>query len=107
MLKGVLEGCVLIIIGQREAYGYEISRQLQEYGFGRITEGTVYPLLLRLEKNALITAVYRQSEMGPPRKYYRLTAAGQQEIQTFSKSYREMSHAVSRLLQRSEGERHE
>lgn len=52
MLKGVLEGCVLAIIAQNETYGYEISQQLEHYGFGKITEGTIYPLLLRLEKTA-------------------------------------------------------
>ena len=51
MLKGVLEGCVLAILSGRESYGYEISERLEGYGFGRIAEGTVYPLLLRLERN--------------------------------------------------------
>ena len=46
MLKGTLEGCILAIISKEETYGYEISRQLQEYGFGSIAEGTTYPFLL-------------------------------------------------------------
>ena len=57
MLKGTLEGCILAVISKDEIYGYEISRQLGEYGFGSIAEGTIYPLLLRLEKNGLVTAV--------------------------------------------------
>ena len=65
MLKGTLEGCILAIISKNETYGYEISRQLEEYGVGSIAEGTIYPLLLRLEKNVLVTAVYRHSELGP------------------------------------------
>ena len=71
MLKGTLEGCVLAIISKNETYGYEISRQLEEYGFGNIAEGTIYPLLLRLEKNKFISAVYRQSEVGPKRRWDR------------------------------------
>ena len=55
---GTLEGCVLAIISREETYGYEISEQLREHGFGRITEGTIYPLLLRLEKNGQIAATY-------------------------------------------------
>ena len=49
MLKGTLEGCILAVIGEQETYGYEISQQLERYGFGKIAEGTIYPLLLRLE----------------------------------------------------------
>ena len=62
MLKGTLEGCILGIIRKRETYGYEISEALGQYGFGKITEGTIYPILLRLEKNGMIRATYRRSE---------------------------------------------
>lgn len=98
MLKGTLEGCVLAIIGKKETYGYEISEQLGEYGFGRITEGTIYPLLLRLEKNDLIQAVYRVSEVGPKRKYYFLTSKGSEELKNFFRSYRELEDAVNSLM---------
>ena len=65
MLKGTLEGCILGILSQKETYGYEISSQLAAYGFGTIPEGTIYPLLLRLEKNGLVSAAFRPSELGP------------------------------------------
>lgn len=94
MLKGTLEGCILAIIGKQETYGYEISRQLEEYGFGNIAEGTIYPLLLRLEKNGLITADYRASEKGPKRKYYSLTAEGDREMEAFFTSFGELAEAV-------------
>lgn len=45
MLKGVLECCILEIISRQETYGYEIAETLSGYGFGRISEGTIYPLL--------------------------------------------------------------
>lgn len=54
MLKGVLEGCVLEIIGREETYGYEITRRLNALGFADVVEGTVYAILLRLEKNQLV-----------------------------------------------------
>ena len=76
MLKGTLEGCVLAIIGMKETYGYEISEQLEAHGFGRVAEGTIYPLLLRPEKGGLISATYKASELGPKRKYYVLTEKG-------------------------------
>lgn len=50
MLKGVLEGCVLEIISRKETYGYEITRQLNALGFKDVVEGTVYTILIRLEK---------------------------------------------------------
>lgn len=108
MLKGTLEGCILGIISRKETYGYEISEQLGSYGFGKITEGTIYPILLRLEKNGMITATYRQSDMGPKRKYYSLTAEGMEEFRHFVSGYNELSNAVSCLLQDTlGGERYE
>ena len=104
MLKGTLEGCILAVIGRKETYGYEISQRLEYYGFGRIAEGTIYPLLLRLEKNGLAEAAYRQSEVGPKRKYYRLTAAGERELASFVQNYRALSRAVDNLLQETKGE---
>lgn len=52
LLKGILEGCILKIIDNHETYGYEIVTKLQEYGFSDAKEGTLYPLLLRLEKSS-------------------------------------------------------
>ena len=98
ILKGTLEGCILAIISKKETYGYEISEQLKEYGFGKITEGTIYPLLLRLEKNALIRAVYRASGVGPNRKYYHLTPEGGKELTRFLESYCELENAVNSLM---------
>ena len=102
MLKGILPGCVLAVIAGQDAYGYEISQKLSEYGFGSISEGTVYPLLLRLEKGGLIAASYRESPSGPNRKYYSLTEAGQAELSAFLRSFGELSAAVRRLTEEME-----
>ena len=98
MLKGTLEGCIMAVISRQPTYGYEITQKLADYGFGPIAEGTVYPLLLRLEKNGLARAEYRASEVGPRRKYYMLTEKGQAELAAFIASYRELTGAVGRLL---------
>lgn len=98
MLKGTLEGCILAIIGRSRTYGYEIAEKLGGYGFGRIAEGTIYPLLLRLEKNGLVHTEYRASELGPKRKYYSLSGAGRKELFRFVESYMEMENAVNNLL---------
>ena len=97
MLKGILQGSVLAIIGQKETYGYEIVQALTGYGFGTISEGTVYPLLLRLEKSGLISARYMDSGLGPSRKYYTLTDQGRRELAAFWTSFQAMTAAVMRL----------
>lgn len=67
LLKGVLEGCVLEIISREETYGYEIVKKLNTLGFEDIVEGSVYTILLRLEKNKLVDIQKKPSEIGPPR----------------------------------------
>lgn len=76
MLKGVLEGIVLGIIGARPAYGYEITAWLRERGFADIAEGTVYAVLVRIEKRGYVDVEKVPSEKGPPRKVFSLSAAG-------------------------------
>jgi DNA-binding PadR family transcriptional regulator len=82
-LKGLLEGCVLEIISREETYGYEIVKKLNALGFEDIVEGTVYTILLRLEKNKLVNIQKKPSEIGPPRKFYSLNTAGKQELSAF------------------------
>lgn len=83
MLKGVLEGIVLEIISRGEIYGYEIVKRLTALGFEGIAEGTVYALLVRLEKNRLVHIVKKPSEIGPPRKFYTLNGRGRDELTAF------------------------
>ena len=83
MLKGVLEGIVLEIISRGEIYGYEIVKQLNSLGFEGIVEGTVYALLMRLEKNRLVHITKKPSEIGPPRKFYSLNERGWEELASF------------------------
>ena len=83
MLKGVLEGIVLEIISRGEIYGYEIVKQLNALGFEGIVEGTVYALLMRLEKNRLVHITKKPSEIGPPRKFYSLNERGRDELMSF------------------------
>lgn len=83
MLKGVLEGCVLEIIGRGDTYGYEITRRLNALGFADVVEGTVYTILLRLERNRLVEITKKSSDMGPPRKLFALNEAGREELRRF------------------------
>lgn len=98
MLKGTLEGCILKVISRNKTYGYEISEALRNYGFSDISEGTIYPILLRLEKNELITAEYRESPVGPKRKYFSISPDGVREMEQFYSNWKELSNAVTQLF---------
>ena len=100
--KGTLEGCILKIIASESTYGYAIAATLRESGFADLTEGTLYPLLLRLERKGLIRAEYRAGSGGPSRKYYRLTPDGNTYLQEFTAAWREASAAVNNILQDKE-----
>lgn len=97
MLKGVLEGCVLEIISRKETYGYEITRQLNELGFTDIVEGTVYTILIRLEKNKLVRITKKPSDMGPPRKFFTLNEAGYEQLQQFWKKWGFITSKLNQL----------
>lgn len=98
LMRGTLEGCILKIISLEETYGYEIAAKLQEYGFSNAKEGTIYPLLVRLEKKGMICAVFRPSPLGPNRKYYTITPDGWGLLQDFQEYWEEVSRAVERIL---------
>lgn len=102
MLKGTLEGCILQVIKNHETYGYEISEKLKENGFANISEGTIYPLLLRLEKNELIQGTFKESPVGPKRKYFSLTDQGEIEIMNFMENWLELEKAVHALFHMGE-----
>ncbi|MDL2258240.1 PadR family transcriptional regulator [Eubacteriales bacterium OttesenSCG-928-K08] len=94
MLKGVLEGCVLEIISRKQTYGYEITRRLNALGFSDVVDGTVYTILLRLEKNKLVDIEKKPSDMGPPRKFFMLNDAGREELRRFWEKWEFVSSKI-------------
>lgn len=101
MLKGVLEGCVLEIINRKETYGYEITRQLNVLGFTDVVDGTVYTILVRLEKNNLVDIEKKPSNMGPPRKFYALNDAGRKELRKFWEKWEFISSKINELKEKN------
>ena len=97
-LCGVLELCVLRVLADGATYGYAIAAELAQAGLGEIKGGTLYPLLGRLEKNALVTAEWRAGEGGPGRKYFALTAAGRAELDSGSVQWRAFTGTVATFL---------
>lgn len=97
LLRGVLEGSILQIIGEHETYGYDITQRLQTLGFEDVVEGTVYTILVRLEKAGHIEAERLPSSTGPPRKFYSLTKSGQDELLLFWTKYDFVSSKINNL----------
>lgn len=102
MLKGVLEGCVLEIISRKETYGYEITRRLNDLGFTDVVEGTVYTILVRLEKNGLVDIEKKPSDMGPPRKFFALNDAGREELRKFWEKWEFVASRINELEERKQ-----
>ncbi len=100
LLKGIMDGCVLAVIEKEAVYGYELSKKLQDIGLSDVSEGTIYPVLLRLQKNGLIRGEMKPSESGPNRKYYYLTAAGKDALDTITLEWEQVFLPVHSLFQR-------
>lgn len=98
LLKGILEGCILAILSRETLYGYRVVERLNEEGFADIQESTVYPILNRLDKKGLIRFEKRPSDIGPPRKYYSLTAEGTQGLMSFRESWFGIRETVERIV---------
>lgn len=100
MLKGVLEGCVMEIISRGQTYGYEITRKLNALGFTDVVDGTVYTILVRLEKNKLVEITQKPSDMGPPRKFFALNEAGREELRKFWKKWEFVASRMNELKEK-------
>ena len=99
MLKGTLEGIVLLILSTRSAHGYEITAWLRDEGFADIAEGTVYALLLRIEQRGFVDVQKVPSEKGPPRKVYSLNTAGRDYLDEFWRTWSFLTERLDQLHQ--------
>lgn len=102
MLKGTLEGIVLLLLSRRPAYGYEITAWLRDHGFTDIAEGTVYALLVRIEHRGLVDVEKVPSQKGPPRKMFSINDQGCAHLDEFWQTW---SFLVERLQELHEGAR--
>jgi len=98
MLKGIIDGCILAIIHEKVIYGYELAEKLEQYGFDSFSEGTIYPLLLRMQKEELVVTTLKKSTAGPKRKYYSLTQKGEEELQQFISRWEKLQSSVNSVL---------
>ena len=98
--RGSLELIVLHLLAPGEAYGYEIVSKLtaETNGALEVSDGTLYPVLYRLERAGFVDVRWETPQRGVPRKYYRLTDAGRAELATLTHEWTTFSKAMSRLL---------
>jgi len=94
--KGVLALCVLALLSHADSYAYEIaSRLTKDIDMG---EGTIYPLMRRMQSDGLVETYLVESSAGPPRKYYRLTEAGKQSYQGQKDAWASFSGSVDQIV---------
>ena len=101
MSKGVLEGCILRLLKDDYRYSGEIVALMRANGFTDFSEGTLYPLLLRLEKAGYFDTLRQATNNSPPKKYYKLSAAGRERLENFESMWRDLVLSVNNILNTS------
>ena len=95
--KGILELCILNALSQSRRYGYEIVRALSEIESLVVSEGTIYPILNRFKREALVRTTIEESPDGPPRKYYELTDKGRTQLSWMNDRWQRLLHGIENL----------
>lgn len=96
MRKGMIVYCVLLLCKEGKVYSSEIITKLREAEL-IVVEGTLYPLLNRLTQDGVLGYEWRESEQGPPRKYYWLTDDGRQLLETLQQVYHRLHTSINKL----------
>ena len=96
--RGVLELCILGLLDRRPGYGYEIATRLGRIPQLAAAEGTIYPLLRRLRGEGFLETFWEESDGGPPRQYYRITAAGRRHLKSIDREWRAVVQGIDGLL---------
>jgi PadR family transcriptional regulator PadR len=99
--KGVLELAVLGLLAKEPMYGSQLVDELAAHPELAITAGTVYPLVARLAKGGLVTSTWQESPVGPPRKYYKLTASGANALTSMTATFSVVAEAVRKIVEES------
>ena len=100
LVRGSVGPIVLQLLGEKEMYGYEIVKVVNERTNGRFEwrEGSLYPCLHRLEAEGMLKSIWRKAPNGKSRKYYRITRRGRAELGKRTAEWTEFAHAVNGLL---------
>lgn len=104
LLRGALDLCLLAVMEQGPAYGYEMTKRLRGRGLSIVGEGSIYPLLGRLGREGLVETYRAASDGGPPRKYYRPSQEGPRALATGVSEWRAARDAIDAVLDAVEPE---
>jgi len=96
MRKGVLEYCIMLIIGNGEAYASDIIEEMKSSHL-LVVEGTLYPLLTRLKNEDLLQYQWIESQQGPPRKYFQLTEKGRDYLAALETGWNDLVKSVEKV----------
>ena len=99
MRKGILEYCILAVINRGEIYASDILTELKEAHL-IVVEGTLYPLLTRLKNAGLLAYTWKESQQGPPRKYFLLTDEGRNFLKELDETWKELNYSVNKTTQK-------
>lgn len=94
--KGVLELLVFSLLKDRDYYGYEMVEVISNHV--DISEGTIYPLLRRLNNEGYVNTYLEESQSGPPRKYYKLTSLGRKQCEEQMDEWLDFTNKVNKIL---------
>jgi len=97
--KGTLELCVLCLLSQGDRYGFELAGTISKHI--EVSEGTIYPLLKRIKDDGYVTTYLRESQEGPPRKYYTITNYGRQTKDTLEQEWLKLVQGMHKIMEGS------
>ncbi|MCA2218188.1 PadR family transcriptional regulator [Jidongwangia harbinensis] len=98
LLRGALDMCLLALVANAPAHGYELVRRMERAGFGAVGYGTIYPLLTRMRRLGLVADEQQASAAGPPRRVYALTDAGRARLAGWRQQWNRFSGTVDAIL---------
>jgi PadR family transcriptional regulator PadR len=95
--KGLLELAVLIVVSKGSIYASDILKKMKDSNL-LVVEGTLYPLLSRLKNEGSLDYEWQESKSGPPRKYYKLTKAGEENLKTLLETWNNLNSSINSLI---------
>lgn len=98
LLRGTLDMCMLALLAQEPAHGYELIRRLNALGLESVGYGTVYPLLTRMRRLGLVAGAVQDSPSGPPRKVYVLTPEGRRSLTAWAQQWTTFTALIDKAL---------
>lgn len=99
--KGVLNMCVLAMLDKGDSYGYDLAEALSRKI--QLADGTVYPLLRKLSSENLVTTYLKESQNGPPRKYYHITDSGKEKLVEAKEDWQRFYKMVNEIILDEDG----